>query len=84
MSAMAIGCIVFACVFGGALLGMLLRAVLPALHRDADSKELMKLGMSRVAHRRAGALFWQEVGEKSGMFQDSYRGSMQSSTTVSE
>ena len=49
MSATAIGWIVFACVFGGALLGLLLRAVLPAHHLNADSKELMKLGMGLMA-----------------------------------
>ncbi len=49
MSATAIGWIVFACVFGGALLGMLLRAVLPAHHLNADSREVMKLGMGLMA-----------------------------------
>jgi len=49
MSAMAIGCIVFACVFGGALLGMLFRAVLPPEHLSADSKDVMKLGMGLIA-----------------------------------
>jgi hypothetical protein len=30
--------IVFACVFGGAMLGMALRQVLPEHHLDADTK----------------------------------------------
>jgi hypothetical protein len=30
-------------VFGGALLGMLLRAVLPEHHQSADSKDVLKL-----------------------------------------
>jgi hypothetical protein len=45
---MAIGGIVFACIFGGALLGMLLRAVLPEHHLSPDSKDLVKLGMGLV------------------------------------
>ncbi len=49
MSPMAIGWIVFACVFGGVLLGMLLRAVLPEYHLSAESKDVVKLGMGLVA-----------------------------------
>jgi hypothetical protein len=49
VSAVAVGWIVFACVFGGALLGMLLRAVLPEHHLSVDSKDLVKLGMGLVA-----------------------------------
>jgi hypothetical protein len=43
-----IGGIAFACVFGGALLGMLLRQALPAHHLSTDSKDVMKLGMGLV------------------------------------
>ena len=49
MSSMAIGWIVFACVFGGALLGMLLRSVLPEHHLTQDSKDVVKLGMGLIA-----------------------------------
>jgi hypothetical protein len=49
MSSIAISSIVFACVFGGALLGILLRAVLPEHHFNADSKDVVKLGMGLVA-----------------------------------
>src|SRR5438874_1880817 len=42
---MAIGWIAFACVFGGALLGMFLRGVLPEHHLSRDSKDVVKLGM---------------------------------------
>jgi len=40
--------IVFACVFGGALLGVLLRAVLPQNHLSPESKDIVKLGMGLV------------------------------------
>ena len=49
MGAIVTSLIVFACVFGGALFGMLLRAVLPAHHFDDDTKDVIKLGMGLVA-----------------------------------
>src|SRR4029453_3106757 len=48
MSAMTVSLIVFACVFGGALLGMLLRATLPSHHLTGDSRDVVKLGMGLV------------------------------------
>jgi hypothetical protein len=44
-----IALIVFACVFGGALLGMIVRAVSPEHHRSQDSKDVIKLGTGLVA-----------------------------------
>jgi hypothetical protein len=41
--------IVFVFVFGGALLGMLLRRVLPEDHLNNDSKDVVKLGMGLLA-----------------------------------
>jgi len=49
VSAIAIGCIAFACMFGGALLGMCLRAALPEHHLSTDSKDVVKLGMGLLA-----------------------------------
>lgn len=43
MSPMATSWIVLACVFGGALLGMLLRVVLPEHHQSTDSKHVLEL-----------------------------------------
>lgn len=43
-----VGGIAFACVFGGALLGMLLRRILPTHHLSTDSKDVMRLGMGLV------------------------------------
>ena len=48
MSSIATSCIVFACVFGGTLLGMLLRNLLPEHHLDADSKNVVNLGMALI------------------------------------
>ena len=44
-----IGLIVFACVFGGALLGMALRRIAPAHHLDSKSQEVVKLGIGVIA-----------------------------------
>ncbi len=49
MSSMVLSSIVFACVFGGALFGMCLRAVLPEHHLSADSKDVVKMGMGLIA-----------------------------------
>lgn len=43
MSSMVISWIVFGCVFGGALLGMFLRATLPEQHQDAGSRDVLKM-----------------------------------------
>ncbi len=48
MSSTTIGGIVLACVFGGALLGMLIRSVLPEHHLSTDSKDVVKLGMGLI------------------------------------
>ena len=48
MSSTTISLIAFACVFGGALVGIYLHAVLPQHHLAADSKDIVKLGMGLV------------------------------------
>jgi hypothetical protein len=48
MSSTTISLIAFACVFGGALLGILLHAVLPQHHLSNESKDIVKLGMGLV------------------------------------
>lgn len=49
MSAIAISSIVFTIVFGGAMVGMFLRAILPKNNLTDDSKDLVKMGMGLVA-----------------------------------
>jgi hypothetical protein len=41
--------IVFACTFGGALLGMWLHAILPEHHLDAESRDTVKVGIGLIA-----------------------------------
>jgi hypothetical protein len=49
MSPLFIGWVVFACVFGGALIGMALRLILPEHHLSADSKDVIKMGTGLTA-----------------------------------
>ena len=44
-----IGWIVFALVFGSALLAMFLHSALPEHHLSADSKDVVKLGVAVIA-----------------------------------
>ncbi|HYY30723.1 MAG TPA: hypothetical protein VE860_22490 [Chthoniobacterales bacterium] len=48
MSVTAIRLMVFACVFGGALFGMFLRALLPEHQLSADTKDTVRLGMGLI------------------------------------
>jgi hypothetical protein len=48
MSPITISVVVFACVFGGGLLGIFLHTLLPKGHLDPDSKEAVRLGMGLV------------------------------------
>ena len=49
VSSIAIGLIVFVCVFGGALLGLFLRTVLPEQHLSEESKDVVKLVTGLIA-----------------------------------
>ena len=49
MSSLSIALIVFACVFGSAMLGLFLHTVLPEHHLSADSKDVVKLGIGLIA-----------------------------------
>jgi hypothetical protein len=48
VTSLTISLIVFACIFGGALLGMFLRAVLHDHHLSVESKDVVKLGMGLI------------------------------------
>ncbi len=49
MSSIPVSLIAFACVFGGAMLGLFLRANLPEPHLSSDSRDAVKIGMALVA-----------------------------------
>jgi len=48
MSSATTSVIIFGCVFGGAIIGMLVRKLLPAHHLSAESKDVVKLGTGLV------------------------------------
>ena len=48
MGPIEISLIVFACVFGGAMLGMALRSAIPEHHLSADSKDVIKLSVGLI------------------------------------
>jgi Protein of unknown function (DUF4239) len=49
VSPFEVGCIVLACVFGGAILGMAIHTLLPEQHLNTESKDVIKLGMGLIA-----------------------------------
>jgi hypothetical protein len=49
VSPLAVSLIVFGCIFGGMLLGMVLRSLLPEHHLRDDSKDVVKMGTGMVA-----------------------------------
>ncbi len=48
MSTLAMSAIVFGCIFGGTLLGMVLRAFLPEHHLSGETKDVVKLGVGLI------------------------------------
>lgn len=48
MNSVTVSLTIFACVFGGALLGLLLHAILPEHHLSKETQDIVKLGMGLV------------------------------------
>ena len=49
MNGTAIGIVVLACTFGGAVIGLFLRKALPGHHLDSDSRDTIKVGIGLIA-----------------------------------
>ena len=73
MNSIWICLVIFVCVFGGALLGLFLRTVLPGHHLNADAKEAVKLGAGLVATLTALVL---------GLLISSAKGSFDATSTM--
>lgn len=56
MSSVTLGAIVFACLFGAALVGILIRTRLPSHHLDSDSKDAIRMSTAVVGTLSALAL----------------------------
>ena len=66
MSSIVIAGIVFVCTFGGAMLGMFLRSVLPEAHLNPDSKEVIRITSGLLATLAALVLGLLVASAKSG------------------
>ncbi len=73
MNSIWVSVIIFVCVFGGALLGLAIRTVLPGHHLNGDAKEAVKLGAGLVATLTALVL---------GLLISSSKGSFDATNTV--
>jgi hypothetical protein len=60
MNPYTVGAIVFACIFGAALVAMRLRVALPEHHLSADTKDTVKLAMGLVATMAALVLGYSD------------------------
>lgn len=56
LKAVVLSIIIFACIFGGAVLGIFLRAILPERHLTEDSRNMVTIGMGIVATMAAIAV----------------------------
>jgi hypothetical protein len=65
VSSLAVSGIAFACIFGGAILGMVLRAILHEKHLTAEAKDLVKVGMGLVGTMTALVLGLMVASAKS-------------------
>lgn len=68
MNPSAISLIVFACVFGGSLLGMALRKALPEQHLTPETRNVVTLGMGMVA-TMAALVLGLMVASAQGVYQ---------------
>jgi hypothetical protein len=72
MSAIAVALIAFVCIFGGALIGLFIRSLLPDHHLNEASRDVVKLGAALIATLAALVL---------GLLVSSAKGSLDSINT---
>ncbi len=81
MNPLAISLIVFGCIFGGTLLGMFLRGVLPEHHLSDESMGVVKLGTGMLA-TLAALVIGLLIASAKGNFDTLDKGLIQASSTV--
>jgi hypothetical protein len=81
MSPLSITLIAFGCIFGGMLIGMLLRVVLPGHHLSDESKDAVKLGIGMIA-TLAALVLGLLIASAKGTFDMLNSGLMQTSSKV--
>ena len=73
MSPIAVSLTVFACVFGGVLVGIWLRSILPKDHLDAESRDTVKVGIGLIATMTALVLGLVTAAAKVPLIQEVLR-----------
>jgi len=81
VSPLAISLIAFGCIFGGMLLGMFLRTVLPEHHLSDDSKDVVMLGTGMIA-TMAALVLGLLIASAKGSFDTINSGLLQSGSKV--
>jgi len=67
MTALGVGAIVFACVFAGAVFGMVLSSILPKEHLSENAKDVLKVTMAMIATLAALVLGLLTASAKSSL-----------------
>jgi hypothetical protein len=81
MSALAVSLIAFCCIFGGMLLGMFLRGILPEHHLSDQSMGVVKLGTGMIA-TLAALVIGLLVASAKGSFDTMSNGLMQTGSKI--
>lgn len=81
MSPLAISMIAFGCIFGGMLLGMFLRGVIPKHHLSDESRDVLKLGTGMIA-TLAALVLGLLISSAKGSFDAMNTGLIQSGSKV--
>ena len=81
MSPLAISLIAFGCIFGGMLLGMFLRGVIPKHHLSDESRDVLKLGTGMIA-TLAALVLGLLISSAKGSFDAMNTGLLQSGSKV--
>jgi hypothetical protein len=81
VSPISVSLIVFGCIFGGILLGMVLRMLLPEHHVSEDSRDVVKMGAGMVATLAALVLSLLVASAK-GSFDTMNKGLVEASSKI--
>jgi hypothetical protein len=81
VSPLAVSLIAFGCIFGGVLVGMFLRVVLPEHHLSDESKDVVKLGIGMIA-TLAALVLGLLIASAKGTFDTMNRGIIQTGSQI--
>ena len=81
MEPLVVSLIAFGCIFGGVLLGMVLRTVLPEHHLSDESRDVVKLGIGTIA-TLAALVLGLLIGSAKGNFDSTSNGLVQMGSKI--